>query len=169
SMKASVSRRKSADTSRFSSSRSSAMLISVIVGPLVVVAGVAPATLTKAHGGLIPPPDLHHFLGHYPAGGHRRQVQQPAQFRIALFGELAPTVVAAGVAHPHIQPEIGDEGIVVAEGAAAESHGQGSGGKRTDALDGIAACGIRRPALLPQQLIDLGPESLLQAPRLPPQ
>jgi integrase len=41
------------------------MLISVIVGPLVVVAWVAPATLTKTHGGLSTPPDLHHSLGHY--------------------------------------------------------------------------------------------------------
>src|SRR5690554_668956 len=66
SMKLSVSRRKSGATSRFSSSSFSAMLISVIVGPLVVVAWVAPATLTKAHGGLILPPDLHHSRGHYP-------------------------------------------------------------------------------------------------------
>src|SRR5690554_3669152 len=65
SMKLSVSRRKSGATSRFSSSSFSAMLISVIVGPLVVVAWVAPATLTKAHGGLILPPDLHHSRGHY--------------------------------------------------------------------------------------------------------
>jgi hypothetical protein len=45
--------------------RASAMLISVIVGSLVVVDWVIPATLTKTHGGLSLPPDLHHFRGHY--------------------------------------------------------------------------------------------------------
>ena len=68
------------------------------------------------------------------------EIQQPAEFGVALFTQRPFTTAAARVSYPHIQPDISDKGVRMAKGFGVQTGCYGGGGDGTNARNGIQSC-----------------------------